>query len=336
MAEGRGTLADVAAAAGVSVPTVSKVLNGKADVSTSTRQKVFRAIDSTGYLTKRTLGRNRSGVLELLIEGVDSPWAIELIRGAEAAAAGRHAAVVVTSTVHATFSLSKWLDAVRARRSDGVIAVIPSEGEGYGDALHRLRCPVVVIDPTAAGASDFASIGATNWAGGFDATTRLLELGHRRIGLIAGPDRLGCSLQRLEGYAAALRRAGIPFDDDLVAAEEFRMSGGHRAAERLLDLAERPSAIFASSDQQAAGLYEAARERGIRIPENLSVVGFDDTALSKLLSPALTTVHQPLTEMAAEAVRLVVELATEPEWHGARRLELATHLVERSSAIPFR
>ncbi|WP_027479386.1 LacI family DNA-binding transcriptional regulator [Gryllotalpicola ginsengisoli] len=333
MAATRGTMAEVAAAAGVSVPTVSKVLNGRADVSEATRQRVFEAVSSTGYAGRKPPSRDLTGVIDLLIEGVDSPWALEIIRGAESAAAHRGSAVVVTSSVHETFELRRWLDAVTARRSDGVIAVLPSLGGDSTAALAELRVPVVLIDPDGRADPNFATIGATNWAGGFEATNRLIELGHRRIGLIAGPTRLPAALQRLEGYAAALRRAGIAYDPELVVEAEFRITGGHEAAGKLLDLKRRPTAIFSSSDQQAAGLYEAARERDIRIPSELSVIGFDDTVLSRYLSPALTTVHQPLGEMAAEAIRLVQELAVNPGAQLGRRFELATRLVERRSAV---
>jgi len=228
---------------------------------------------------------------------------------------------------------SPWLEAVAGRRSDGIIAALPSLGEAQLHALQELETPVVVIDPTDALPERVATIGATNWAGAFTATERLLDLGHTRIGIIAGPSHVNPAVQRLEGYAAALRRRGIRFDPDLVVEAEFRITTGHHAAAALLDRDERPTAVLCSSDQQAAGLYEAARERDIRIPSELSVIGFDDTVLSRYLSPALTTVHQPLAEMAAEAIRLVQQLAIDPKAHVARRFELATHLVERRSAV---
>jgi LacI family xylobiose transport system transcriptional regulator len=326
-------MADVARAAGVSVPTVSKVLNGRADVSDATRAKVQRALQETGYAPRRAQGNDLAGVIDLLIEGVDSPWALEIVRGTEASAAHRGSAVVVTSSVNPGFDLASWLDGVAARHSDGVIAALPSLGEQQLRALQELKAPVVVIDPPFDISDRFATVGATNWAGSFAAAERLLELGHTRVGFIAGPYQAPAAMQRLEGYASALRRNGIAFDADLVVEGRFRVSGGHEAGGRLLDLHERPTAIMCSSDQQAAGLYEAARERDIRIPSELSVVGFDDTVLSRYLSPALTTVHQPLAEMAAEAIRLVQQLSVEPDAHVARHLELATSLVERRSTI---
>jgi DNA-binding LacI/PurR family transcriptional regulator len=331
MAASKVTMAEVAAYAGVSIPTVSKVLNGKSDVAAVTRDKVFAAMAAIGYQGRR-LGATTSGVIELLIEGADSPWALELIKGAERESAARESALIITSSVHEEFSIDRWAEAVRTRRSAGVIAALPSRGTAILQALGTLGTPVVLLDPPHSDVP-FPAIRATNWAGGYEATSRLVQLGHRRIGHIAGRNDLDNAVERLEGYAAALRRAGIPFVPELVVEAEFLISDGHRAAGTLLDLADRPTAIFASSDQQAAGLYEAARERDIRIPSELSVIGFDDTVLSRHLAPALTTIHQPLAQMAAEAVRIVLDSgagASTPQ-----RLELPTHLVERSSAIPF-
>lgn len=332
MAGSKGTLAEVAAHAGVSIPTVSKVLNGKADVAAATRAKVFAAMEATGYQSRRSVS-NTSGVIEFLIEGADSAWAIELIKGAERESAARGGALVITSSVHDEFSLERWIDAVRTRRSAGVVAALPSRGSEILQALTTLSMPVVLVDPPNADIGQFPAIRATNWSGGFEATNRLVELGHRRIGLLAGRSDLDNAVERQEGYAAALRRAGIPYLPELVVEAEFLISDGHRAGAQLLDLTERPTAIFACSDQQAAGLYEAARERDIRIPSELSVIGFDDTVLSRHLSPALTTIHQPLAQMAAEAVRLVQDSGT--SIRTVQSLELPTYLVERSSAVPL-
>ena len=288
-------------------------------------------MEAIGYQGRR-VGATTSGVIELLIEGADSPWALEVIKGAEHESAAREAALVITSSVHEEFSIDRWIEAVRSRRSAGVIAALPSRGTGILEALGTLTVPVVLIDPPHSGVP-FPAIRATNWAGGFEATSRLIQLGHRRIGHLAGRNDLDNAVERLEGYAAALRRAGIPFRPELVVEAEFLISDGHRAAGQLLDLNERPTAIFTRSDQQAAGLYEAARERDIRIPSELSVIGFDDTVLSRHLAPALTTIHQPLAQMASEAVRLVLDSSNGAR--GPQRLELRTHLVVRSSAFPL-
>lgn len=331
MSATRATLSDVALQAGVSIPTVSKVLNGRGDVSETTRARVYDAMSSTGYLTRSSPSRDRNRVIDLVIDGIGSPWSLEVLRGAEAAASRRGASVIITTTTNGSFTMKGWLSNIAARRSDGVVFVLSKADHEELEALALLRTPVVLLDPVGESDPGLATVGATNWAGGFSATEHLLGLGHRRIGFIGGPPDLECSRQRFEGYSAALRRAGIPTDAELVTHGPFLTQGGHEGAARLLSLAQRPTAIFASSDLQAAGLYEAARERDIKIPSELSVVGFDDTQLCTYLSPALTSVRQPLAEMAGEAIRLVLEHQSDGDARAGRRIEMATSLVVRRS-----
>lgn len=207
------------------------------------------------------------------------------------------------------------------------------------ERLAELHAPVVLLDPVGSASPSMPTVGATNFAGGVAATEHLLGLGHRRIAVITGMPYLLCSQERLEGYRAAMARAGVAVDETLVHHGDFLSGGGRAAGATLLDLAEPPTAIFAGSDMQAIGVYEEARTRGLHVPEDLSVVGFDDISLCTYLSPPLTTVHQPLAAMAGEAVRMVLELAHD-DGRGARapaHRQLSTHLVERAStAAPSR
>lgn len=178
------------------------------------------------------------------------------------------------------------------------------------------------------------AIGATNWQGGLAATRHLLELGHRRIGVIGGPDGIMCSRARIDGYRAALETAGIRYDPALIRGGDFHHEAYYTKGLELLRLPDRPTAVFTGNDLQALGLYEAARELGLRIPRDLSVVGFDDLPLARWISPPLTTVRQPLTEMAEAAARLVLDLSRGRQ-PSTLRVDLATRLVERaSSAAP--
>jgi LacI family transcriptional regulator len=177
------------------------------------------------------------------------------------------------------------------------------------------------------------SVGATNWAGGLAATEHLLSLGHRRIGAIAGPGDYLCSRARADGYRSALERAGIRFDPALVRNGDFRHEGGFLRGSELLDLPDPPSAIFAGSDQQAFGLYESARQRGLRVPQDLSVVGFDDLPVARWVSPPLTTVRQPLAEMGRAAAEMLGDLIDGRPLR-ANRVELSTELIVRESAAP--
>jgi LacI family xylobiose transport system transcriptional regulator len=225
-----------------------------------------------------------------------------------------------------------WADQVAARRPHGVVLVL-SELDGAQRALLTSRSiPFVVVDPAGDPGPDVPSIGATNWQGGLAATRHLVELGHTRIGAISGPSRMMCSRARIDGYRAALETAGLPVDPSLVMTGDFHHDAGYRLGLELLRRPDRPTAVFAGNDLQALGLYEAARELGLRIPEDVSVVGFDDLPVARWVGPPLTTVRQPLTEMAEAAARLVLELGrAEEEGRAATRVELATSLVVRSS-----
>lgn len=193
--------------------------------------------------------------------------------------------------------------------------------------------PFVVVDPAGDPGDDIPSVGAANWQGGLAATRHLTGLGHRRVGIIGEQARMMCSRARLDGYRAALETSGVPMDPALVREGEFNHEDGYTAALELLRLPEPPTAIFAGNDLQALGVYEAARELGLRIPQDLSVVGFDDLPLTRWIGPPLTTVRQPLIEMAETAARLVLDLGRGRQ-PATTRVDLATSLVVRSSTAP--
>jgi len=331
---GRVTIADIALHAGVSVPTVSKVLNDRADVSADTRSKVQRALAEHGYRRRPATGRTRSGLVDLVFWRVDSPWAMEVMRGAELAAHHAGVGLVVSRTHDGGDDEQRWLQTLARRRSDGLVLVVSELTAGTAEQLSALHTPLVLLDSVGGSDPGLPTVGATNWAGGLEATEHLLGLGHRRIGMVVGRPDLQCSQQRHDGYRAALGRAGVPVDEALVRAGDFRPEGGRRAAAELLSLPDPPTAVFAGSDLQAVGVYEEARARGLSVPHDLSVVGFDDVAVCEWMSPSLTTVRQPLSEMAGEAVRL----ALRDDRHSAApvRLEMATSLVLRASTAPPR
>ncbi|WP_199439996.1 LacI family DNA-binding transcriptional regulator [Umezawaea beigongshangensis] len=329
---GKVTIARIAAEAGVSVPTVSKVMNGRADVARDTRERVEAIIRQHGYQRRNDGRARRADLLELVFHELESAWALEIIRGVESVARDSGVSVVL-SELQPGSGGRDWAEDVLARRPVGVVSVFSDPGGVQLAKLHARQIPVVVVDPVGDPGADVPSIGATNWNGGLTATRHLLELGHRRIAVIGGPERVLCSRARVDGYRAALETAGVAVDPALVRHGDFHVTSGQREAMSLLELPDPPTAVFAGSDLQAVGVYEAARSRGLRIPEDLSVVGFDDLPVAKWTGPALTTVRQPLQEMAAAATRLVLTLARgeRPEhW----RLELATSLVVRQSTAP--
>ncbi|MFF2845335.1 LacI family DNA-binding transcriptional regulator [Streptomyces sp. NPDC058001] len=325
------TLAEIAREAGVSAPTVSKVLNGRADVAPTTRTRVEELLRTHGYRRRRAEA-TRSPLLDLVFHEMESAWALEVIRGVENVARDAGLSVVLSESAGRLTPGRTWADQVAARRPHGVILVLSELDDAQRALLTSRSIPFAVLDPAGDPGTDVPSIGATNWQGGLAAARHLVELGHTRIGAITGPSRMMCSRARIDGYRAALETAGLPVDPDLIEPGDFHHESGYRLGLRLLRRENRPTAIFAGNDLQALGLYEAARELGLRIPEDLSVVGFDDLPVARWVGPPLTTVRQPLTEMAEAAARLVLDLGrTEGPEPTTTRVELATSLVVRSS-----
>jgi LacI family transcriptional regulator len=328
--ERRTTLATIAAAAGVSLPTVSKVVNGRPDVAPGTRARVERLLDEHHYSRSGQRRHRRSGLIDLVFNGLDSPWAVEILRGVEEWGAIHETGVAVSSVRHGDARPASWTSALASHDTDGVILVTSELTDSQLGQLRSAGIPLVVVDPVNPPPADLASVGATNWAGGLAATEHLLGLGHRRIGAIAGPGDYLCSRARIDGYRSALERGGVRFDPALVRHGDFQHEGGFMRGGELLGLRERPTAIFAGSDQQALGVYEAARRRGLRIPQDLSVVGFDDLPVARWVSPPLTTVRQPLAEMGGTAAQMLGELIKGLPLRFSR-VELSTELIARES-----
>jgi LacI family transcriptional regulator len=329
------TLAAIAAEAGVSLPTVSKVVTGRPDVSPSTRARVEQLLDQHQYRRNGLRLHRRSGLIDLVFNGLDSPWAVEILRGVEEWGAEHSTAIAVSAVRHGDARPASWTSAIASHQSTGVILVDITLTSAQVGQLRGAGIPLVVIDPANTPPPDIPSVGATNWAGGLAATEHLLSLGHRRIGAITGPSDMLCSLARVDGYRSALERAGVAADPDLIRYGDFQHEGGFARAVELLDLPGRPTAIFAGSDQQAFGVYEAARQRGLRIPDDLSVVGFDELPVSRWASPPLTTVRQPLTEMGSAAAQMLGELIAGGPLR-TNRVELSTELHVRESTAPLK
>lgn len=326
------TIADIATAAGVSVPTVSKVLNGRRGVSAATRRHVEQLLVEHNYERRGRPG-NGTGLIDLVIGDLDTQWATALLRGAQAEASRLGADLVITTTHGNPVGTPDWLDHLAERGSDGVVLIVSELLPAGREELNRLQMPVVLVDPVGNGDQSLPTVAATDWAGGRDATDHLINLGHRRIAFITGPIDQLCHRDRLDGYRAALRRAGLEYDPTLVRHGDSLVGGGKVKGAELLSLAEPPTAVISGSDEQAYGVYQAARDRGLRIPADLSVVGFDDVELCQWVSPQLTTVRQPLAEMAREATRMVIELSQDAT-RVTPRVELATTVIERESTAP--
>lgn len=338
--QGKLTLAAVAQEAGVSTPTVSKVINGREDVSADTRAKVLAALARTGYKSPLQKRRSIAGrqMVEVVVDSLESAYAVEVLNGVVETAAASDIEVLLNvtgkqgaSTLTAEQRAQRIIDEGRC----GMIVVTSAFGDAQLDAFHRRKIPIVVIDALNPPPTDVVSVGASNWAGGKAATTHLLELGHRQIAYLGGPDAAECNQARLHGYMAAMRSAGVTVEDEYVLSGQFRSEHGAKGMEYLLGLKQPPTAIFAGSDSIALGVLAEARRQGIRVPEDMSLVGFDGTYQAEESVPPLTSVSQPLQEMGATALRLLLR-QMQDALLDSRRLELATQLVVRESTAPPR
>lgn len=335
----RGTIASIASIAGVSIPTVSRVLHNRPDVAPETRKRVEKAIEESGFISSRVkqgLRKKSSGIVDMLVPGLDNLYSIEIVRGVEEVLARTNLRLALSVT-HDTLQLEqRWLTKIlNGGATDGAILVLSHGQLQYFDALHEHKIPFVVVDQRGELGPDIPSVGATNWFGGRTATEHFLSLGHRRIAAITGPLSMRCNQDRLAGYRAALEDAGIPVDPALIRSGAFLQETGYDQARALLELPEPPTAIFTGNDVQAMGVYAAVRARGLHIPHEMSVIGFDDVAIASILTPALTSVRQPLVEMGRVATTMLLRLiAGEPL--DSTRVELTTTLSVRDSCTLYR
>lgn len=324
---GEMTVARIARLAGVSAPTVSKVLNGHPGVAAGTRARVEVLLREHGYRRPEAVVPTAS--LEVVFYGMQSSLAIEIMQGVERVAGERKLSVGFTNVAGRGATGRSWAEDLLARRPTGVITAQFGVAPEQHGLLAASRIPVVALDPTGRPSHEVPSVGATNWNGGVMAAGHLLDLGHRHIAVITGPiDRL-CARARLEGARAALEGAGLTLDERLVRSGRFSFDDGLEHGRALLTRSDPPTAVLCGNDLQALGVYEAARQLKVRIPRDLSVVGFDDISNALWCGPAMTTVRQPFREMGETAATMVLALAA-GESH-ARRVELATTLMVRDS-----
>ncbi len=342
------SLATIAASAGVSVATVSKVVNGRPDVGPETRARVQKLLDECDYVSRRSEVVQRKEEPERSVELVlhtggpalghrASGYHLAVLEGVVDAATEMNVSIAVS--IRALHPRSprrpsvEWVRSLARQGRAAVIDVVDDIHHGDLSALSSSRIPLVVIDPLSVPRRDIPSVGTTNFSGGMAATQHLLELGHRRIAHLGANSELIFSQARLHGYRAALEAAGIASRDSYVYHGRNDYQAGVTGGGELLDLAEPPTAIFAATDESAAGVIEAARVRGLRVPEDLSVVGFDDVPITRFLSPPLTTVRQPLREMGRVALRTAMKLVAGDRLD-SHHVQLATELVVRNSTAP--
>jgi LacI family transcriptional regulator len=328
--QARVTVRQVAEQAGVSMATVSRVINGHADVSSQTREAVQRVIREHGYPAGPRPRAEHTGQIGVMVPLIHPGCFAEILTGAAEALYEQDMRVVLCPTRHSHDRELSLLDRLAAGAADGAVIVLPEESGQEFTALAGHGFPFVIVDPRTEVPDGIPVVCAAHSSGATQATRHLLELGHRRIAVIGGPQGWIATQERLRGYHAALAGAGVLPDPSLVRYADFRIEGGREAADRLLDRPDPPSAIFAFNDGMAVGALRAAAARGLRVPADLSVIGFDDTIEAAVAVPALTTVRQPFAELGRTAVSLLLR-QIEHRPLEPLRIELATRLVPRTS-----
>jgi LacI family transcriptional regulator len=325
------TIHDVAAAAGVSVSTVSRVLNNKSDVAAETAERIHRVINELGYasgLAAKSLRSRKTNVVGLLVPDMKLSYSLQIIRGVSRVVTELgYDLLAYSSGQKARHTKADWEQQQVARLNgsitDGIIVVTPSA------RTLRIGEPLVAVDPQSE-TVEFPAVIATNRVGAMAAMEHLLSLGHRRIGFIGGRPELQSSQRRLQGYYDSLADAHIMIDPALVQEGDFTWSSGHRCAQKLLTLTEPPTAIFAANDEMAFGVMAAAAAAGVRIPTDLSLIGFDNVPEAAATQPPLTTIDQSLEQMGEVAAGLLVKVIQGEPLAGSLQ-KVPTSLVVRDS-----
>jgi LacI family transcriptional regulator len=323
----------IAGEVGVSLTTVSKVLNGRADVAPDTRARVEASLERHRYRRRSRRQPVRADQIDVVFHELDSLWAMEIIRGVEAVTAASRIEVVLSQLGGRHRPPQEWLDGVLTRRPLGMLFVLCGPTQAQQQLLRRQRIPFVVVDTDSATSAWVPTVGCNNWNGGLLAASHLLELGHRRIAVVSGPEDVLCSRARVAGFRFAHDEGGIRVDPGLVRYGNFTVSAGHEHGMELLAGADRPTAIFAGSDMQAMGVLRAARRLGLSVPQDVSLIGYDNLPVAAWTDPALTTINQPLRDMAGTAARMLLDLARGVDL-STSRVDLVTELVVRESTAP--
>jgi len=301
------TIQDVAKAAGVSISTVSRVLNEKVDVASDTQERILAIIDELGYtsnLAARSMRSRRNNLLGLVVPDIGFPYSIEIMKGVNRAIAESNFDLLVYTTgdVKKSGTISHeqhYVALLNNSITDGVIIVASAASDFITNA------PIVSVDPHMIN-PNYPSVQGTNYQGALEVVEYLLSLGHRRIGFIGGRPEIGSAGRRQKGYQDALSNAGVELDETLNVPGDFTTPTGRERALHLLALDNPPTAIFASNDQSAIGVFQAAEEKGLHVPDDLSIVGFDNIAEANYLG--LTTIDQSLSEMGYVAAQMLFKL----------------------------
>jgi LacI family transcriptional regulator len=331
------TIKDVARASGVSYATVSRVLNGYEFVKEATRQRVMEALEDLGYVANlhaRSLVGGRTQIIGLLVPNLDNGYVGTITQGIDKELARTNYDLMLYTSHSHPSKESFYVSTIANGLTDGLLLVAPLAPTTYLEALREQNFPYVLIDQ-ADSTENSNVVEATNWQGAYEATRYLNQLGHTRIAFITGLLAVRSAVDRLQGYKVALADCGIPVLEELIIEGTYQQQTGYENAKRLLQSPQLlPTAIFAANDLSAFGAMDAARECGLRIPDDISIIGFDDIPKASYVYPRLTTVRQPLEQMGQVAVKMLLE-RIEDQSRPPKKVALATQLIIRDSCGPY-
>ena len=328
----RVTIIDVAREANVSFATVSRVVNGKGYVSAHTRERVMQAMTRIGYTVNRqarVLAGGRTQVIGLLVPDLDTSYIGEILKGIDEELAAASYDLMLYTTHQRKTRESVYVNSLLNGMTDGLLMVLPMAPEAYVGTIRRRGFPFILIDHEGLD-REGPSVGATNREGAKQAIRHLVGLGHTRIGLVTGNMEMDCARERLAGCHEAFAEADVPLAPGLVRHGDFHRALAYQLTQELLRLSDPPTAIFAANDVSAFGVMDAVRNYGLRIPDDISVIGFDDIPDAQWTQPPLTTVRQPMREMGKRAARMLLGAIADPDTP-QERVELPTELVVRST-----
>ncbi len=336
MANQLPTINDVAKLAETSATTVSHVINETRFVSPDTKQRVMDAIRALGYRPNsmaRGLRSGQSKTIGLIVPDNSNPFFAEILRIIENYGYSKGYSVILCNSDGDVNKEIAYTELLYAKQVDGIVFISTNNSTEHLEKLTDSGIPMIVMDRDV-DLTDTDVIMVDNYQGGYAATQYLIQLGHQRIACIAGPSLLTPSADRVKGYRQALEDAGLPYDESLVVSGDFQVDSGESAMRVLLEGKHRPTAVFACNDLMALGAMRAIREAGLSIPQDISVIGFDDIALSSYISPTLTTIAQPLKEMARASIEmLITRIQGETVDLQAKRRVLPTELIIRESCM---
>ena len=330
------TLGDVAKRAGVSMMTVSRVINNSGYISQETRQRVERAIADLGYVPNalaRSLRFKQTKTLALVLTDITNPFFTTVARGVEDAASEQDFSVMFCNTDESQVEEAEYLSVIVQKQVDGMLLVPAATAPDSARFLRERNVPFVVLDRRIRGDA-VDTVRGDSEQGAYDLTLHLLSLGHRRIGMLSGPSVVMTAADRVAGYRRAMADAGAPVDESLILEGPYTLEGGYTLAEQMLTVKPRPTGLVAANNFIAIGALRALRVAGLRVPQDVSLVAFDDLPPSIVIDPFFTVVSQPAYEMGQKATALLLERLAGTGPAAPLEIILPTQLIVRESSAP--